>query len=263
MDTFNNSGSFGKKTEPLPVTSEEEKGLRRVFDKMCNTFKKVKIEQEIKDIEAYQFEAKLKVDSQIAAGIKVNMEKVNEQNNATQSRMENLAQDIKDLDENKDKSISNADVTEILKRLGHKPNKYEVEEMIWEVDEDLDSCLTWPEFKLMYNRNIMDQSGLEPSRMYNLTQFLIYDSNNNGMVSVDETMKMIYARNDRNKDLMETKLKELFGSDLIETGTEGGEISFPKFLKAVEKVQLNAFKGTTKGRILASKGGLKKSGKKQ
>ena len=53
---------------------------------------------------------------------------------------------------------------------------------------------------------------------------------------------------------MEAKLKELFGEDMHETGTEGGEISYSQFVKAVEAVQLGSFLGTTKGRIAASRG---------
>ena len=47
---------------------------------------------------------------------------------------------------------------------------------------------------ILHQRNISDRTGLEPSKLYNLVQFLIYDQNDNGLVSVDETMNMLYAR---------------------------------------------------------------------
>ena len=53
---------------------------------------------------------------------------------------------------------------------------------------------------------------------------------------------------------MEQKLKELFGEDMHETGRQGGEINFTKFLNAVEKVQMDTFLKTTKGKIAVAKG---------
>lgn len=60
-------------------------------------------------------------------------------------------------------------------------------------------------------------------------------------------LNKIFYRYGRAK--MEVKLKELFGEDMHETGRQGGEIAFSKFLKSVEKVQMNSFLSTTKGRI--------------
>ena len=41
------------------------------------------------------------------------------------------------------------------------------------------------------------------------------------------------------KAKMESKLKELFGHNMEETGREGGEIDFSKFLDSFERSQLN------------------------
>lgn len=58
-------------------------------------------------------------------------------------------------------------------------------------------------FSLPRQRNINDKTGLEPSKLYNLVQFLMYDQPGqnekdpltvSGTISVDETMKMLYSR---------------------------------------------------------------------
>ena len=111
-----------------------------------------------------------------------------------QKNIDNLKKELSELENKNQRLISSKDVYEMLKELKQKTNIKDVEEMIWEVDEDLDGYLNWSEFRLMYNRNLMDKTGLEPSKMFYLVQFLIYDKNENNRVSVDETMNMLYAR---------------------------------------------------------------------
>ena len=92
-----------------------------------------------------------------------------EKNNATLAearlRLEVLSKEYQDYENKVDKKISCNDVVEMFKFLRFKVSRKEVEEFIWEVDENLDECLDWVEFKLMFTRNIMDRTGLEPSRM--------------------------------------------------------------------------------------------------
>lgn len=168
----------------MPTTSQEEKEVHRVFELLCDYAEKSKLKQEIEDIKNWIN----------ANRNKSHLEHAEENIQAGFNRIEELNQLLHDIENKVDKKISINDVMEMLKRLDAKYTKKEVEEMIWEVDENLDEHLDWVEFRLMFNRNITDRTGLEPSRMYNLTQFLIYDTNNNGMVSVDETMNLLYAR---------------------------------------------------------------------
>ena len=90
--------------------------------------------------------------------------------------------------------------------------------MIWEADEKIGGSIDYEDLQLVFQRNISDRTGLEPSKLYNLVQFLIFDSNENKMVSVDETMAFLHARYGRSG--LEFKLKELFGPDMVESGTE-------------------------------------------
>ena len=91
-----------------------------------------------------------------------------------------------------------------------------------------------------FERNIRDKSGLEPASFYHMIQFMIYDRDNNGMVSIDETMNMLYARVGR--DEMESKITKLFGADdgapIKEVGSQGGEIDFERYLEVVSREQL-------------------------
>ena len=78
--------------------------------------------------------------------------------------------------EEKKNFISHMDIAKVLIFLGCNPSKSEVKLIVWEVDDDLDGYLSKAEFLNMYKRCISDKSGLEPRKLYNLVQFLMYDS---------------------------------------------------------------------------------------
>jgi calmodulin len=228
---------------------------------LCDYKRKLMIKDQIREIQANSYMAK--IQAQMDSRVTPNYKELESAEAEALRQIEKLHQDYQDLENQVDKKISCNDVYQMLKRLKVKIQKREVQEMIWEIDDDLDGCIDWPEFRLMFTRNVMDKCGLEPSKMFNLTQFLIYDHNNNGRVSVDETMNMLYARSPPpsllyltplllrfGKDKMEKKLKELFGENMHETGREGGEISYQEFIRAVEKVQVQTFWNTTQGNIV-------------
>ena len=84
---------------------------------------------------------------------------------------------------------------------------------------------------LMYERNVNDKTGLEPCQLYDAVQFMMYDTDMSGTVSVDETMTMLYQRYGKKK--LETELQRLFGNSL--KAADGiGELSFQQYLKAVK-----------------------------
>ena len=68
-----------------------------------------------------------------------------------QKEEENLRRCFEEIIKHDDK-ISLRDLTEQLAKLAYKPKRAEIEDMIWEVDEDCDKCVSWDEFKLMFAR---------------------------------------------------------------------------------------------------------------
>ena len=73
-----------------------------------------------------------------------------------------------------------------------------------------------------------------------------------GCVSEDESEKgiLVFSR----KLLCE----ELFGDDMRETGTQGGEINFPQYLERVERTQLLTFISSPMGSAQVAKAGSAK-----
>ncbi|KAG5191530.1 hypothetical protein JKP88DRAFT_251519 [Tribonema minus] len=244
------------------ISPQEERELRRVFDKLCDFNAK----QNLTALHMYMHmwnvchtEEVDRLGGEIAA----------------------LQQQLRALESpSGSQKIKAIDVSQSMAVLGRRCTKKEVMDMIWEVDENLDGCVDWEEFRLMFNRNVNDRTGLEPSKLYNMSfhaakprkkhaglddkpshllclqaqvQFMVYDVNGNGLVSVDETMNMLYARYGRAR--MEVKLKELFGEEMRETGTQGGEITFTQYLASVERTQLATFLGTNMGKAHLAKVG--------
>lgn len=117
------------------------------------------------------------------------------------------------------KRIHHRDLLQALESLGKATNKKEVEDMVWEVDEDSDGTVSWKEFYLMYVRNQSDDTGLEPSQLFSVVQFLMYDKQNKGEVTLDQTMEMLFKKYGKDKLEAEIKVSLLEG---VGWGGQGG-----------------------------------------
>lgn len=110
-----------------------------------------------------------------------------------------------------------------------------MDQWIWEVDEDLDGCVSRYEFNLMYKRCIFDKTGLEPRNLFNLVQFLMYDQGNRGQITVEDTLELIYVRY---KDQLEENIKSIFGEEEKTPDGLERQISFEEYLKQIRKRDL-------------------------
>jgi calmodulin len=67
------------------------------------------------------------------------------------------------LDTKGDGKIDPEELNQVFQTLGHKPRRGEVEDLIWEVDEDCDGNISWHEFQRMYHRCRQDSTGTSRS----------------------------------------------------------------------------------------------------
>lgn len=238
------------------ITNNELKELRRVFRQLCYFAEKAPKQQKLKELDEKLTEMQRLSHGYSADAIHVKGESIED----LEAKKRILEDELGEIESRPDQHIRPQDTGIAMKMLGKRLTKREVQDLMWEVDEKVDGVVDWDEFKLMFDRNINDTSGLEPSSFYHLVQFMIYDKDNNGKVSIDETMNMLYSRLGREK--MEDAISRLFGGDdgspIVEVGNQGGEIDFTRYLKVSELEQRKLFDASELGRNLAEKKKKKK-----
>jgi Ca2+-binding EF-hand superfamily protein len=124
------------------------------------------------------------------------------------------------LDAKKDDKLDWEEISAALTRLGHKTPKEEIELWIWEVDDDLDNMVGRDEYLTMYQRCISDQTGLEPRNLFNLVQFLMYDRDYTGTISVEQTLQILFVRHGRGE--LDNEIAAIFGAN--QKGDDGQEL---------------------------------------
>ena len=178
--------------EPKDVSQNEYRELKRVFDYMADFAPKYKLRKDLQPrldrkakIEAYYKnpEAVKIIDESGeelgAAVLAAELERLEREIASVQGQIDAIDARPDDV-----KKIHPRDLQQALAFLGKHTEKKEIDDMIWEVDENLDGCVDWTEFSLMFRRNITDKSGLEPTQLFNVVQFLMYDKDFSGEVSV-------------------------------------------------------------------------------
>lgn len=157
--------------------------------------------------------------------------------------------------------ISPLDVARVLQFLGLHPSRNNVEQIIWEVDDDLDGYVNYDEFLTMYKRCIVSEKlcrehGLhpehEPKKLFNLTQFLMYDKTFKGKVTVEETLQILFVRHGRDK--LDEEIKHIFGDNEKNEDGSDLEINYETYL---EKIQNRALEDHLRAVEKLKKGDIK------
>ena len=201
------------RTMDAKVSQNDLKELRRVFDFLADFAPKNKLRRELQP----KLERRAKIAMFLRnpeavkmvdeTGAELPMAVVTLEDKRLEDECRELAARVDAVAAKGDdvKRIHPRDLFTALEFLGKPTNKKEVEDMLWEVDEDIDGSVCWTEFQLMFRRNIADKTGLEPCQLFSVVQFLMYDREFTGMVSLDQTMHMLYNR--YGKDRLEVEMK--------------------------------------------------------
>jgi hypothetical protein len=62
--------------------------------------------------------------------------------------------------------------------------RQQIEELIWEINDNLDGVISYGEFERSYVRARSDRTGLEPCEIFFLTCFLMFDKSCSGKVTL-------------------------------------------------------------------------------
>eukprot|EP00357_Protocruzia_adherens_P019961 CAMPEP_0115015300 /NCGR_PEP_ID=MMETSP0216-20121206/26677_1 /TAXON_ID=223996 /ORGANISM="Protocruzia adherens, Strain Boccale" /LENGTH=204 /DNA_ID=CAMNT_0002385375 /DNA_START=37 /DNA_END=651 /DNA_ORIENTATION=+ len=146
---------------------------------------------------------------------------------------------VRDNASGKEKQVKKIDwqgISKALTQLGMKMTKAEIELMVWEVDDDLDKMVSKSEFEMMYKRCRFDEKGLEPQKLFNLVQFLMFDKDFKGVVTEEETYELIYVRY-QDETKFKDEVENIFGS-IPKNEVQERVIRFPQYLEQINKRQL-------------------------
>ena len=149
-------------------------------------------------------------------------------------------QDSKDLrrvfdriDTEKSGKLGFQELKNLFDELSHPAKKKDIEDMIWEVDEDCDKKVSWSEFQSMFTRAKEDKSGYEPRKLYNVVEFLMNDKDDSGSVSLEEAMQPLFLRYGR--EMIDVHLEEMFGTSDVFSGKE---LCLTEYLDSLHTIQI-------------------------
>uniref|UniRef100_A0A7S0V8N5 EF-hand domain-containing protein n=1 Tax=Polytomella parva TaxID=51329 RepID=A0A7S0V8N5_9CHLO len=135
---------------------------------------------------------------------------------ARKNEQDELERAFNTIDKKGDRKIDPEELTQLFQELGHVPKRGEVEDMIWEVDEDCDNCISWLEFQTLYTRCRDDKTGYEPRGLFNVVEFVMNDKYNQGFITLEEAMQIMYLRYGRAQ--LDMQLEEVFGTADLNSG---------------------------------------------
>ena len=146
-----------------------------------------------------------------------------EDNNSINEREKELKEYFEMFDRDKDGSINEKELGNILRSLGHDPTDQDLSEMINEVDNNSDSKIEFDEFcKIMNNK--LKQNDAEQEL---IEAFKIFDREGKGLISENEFKHIMLSLGEK---ISEEELEEMMKKADPE---KKGYVNYKQFVKVI------------------------------
>lgn len=121
--------------------------------------------------------------------------------------------DPKENEKKKTNKFSFKALRKTIKTLCNEYAKQDIEDMIFQCDEDNDNKLSQEEFMNMYKKCIVDENEEEGKKLFYLVQFLMYDKEDKKYITIEDTLEILCARNQAE---MDNNIDAIFGFEFVD-----------------------------------------------
>ena len=223
-----------ERLKKIDLQQSEKIRLNYVFNQLCALEEEKSSDDDSKNKQYYKnINEKAKQKQSIPKVTKGKKGKGNENlkkaNQKTYKNKDEEDEESKEKEQPKKKFGQKA-LRKIIRKLCHEFAKDELDNMIWEVDENLDGYVSEKEFENMYKKCITDEKEEEGKKLFYLAQFLMYDKDEKHEITVEDTLEILCARHQSNVD---AALDAIFD---IEQKDEKGKVKTISFLEYAQRM---------------------------
>jgi calmodulin len=206
-----------ERLKKIELQQSEKIRLNYVFNKLCS-LEEEKSSDDDSSNKKYYRNINEKAEKKRMKNTKIKYE--SKQEKIKQKKYKNKDEEDEEQKEKQQpkKKFSQKALRKVIRTLCNEFAKDELDNMIWEVDENLDGYVSEREFENMYKKCITDEKEEEGKKLFYLAQFLMYDKDEKHEITVEDTLEILCARHQSNVD---AALDSIFD---IEKKDENGKV---------------------------------------
>ena len=192
-----------QKLAKIEIKSSEQVRLNAVFDQLCAYEEEPSSDEDSKEKlykKKIEERANAKKMKQPKSTFVSQTMKKTQKKTTKKFKEDDDDQEQKEKEKAHKKKFSFKALRKTIRNLCDEYAKDEIEQMIWEVDENSDGYVSEKEFTNMYKKCIVDEKEEDAKKLFYLVQFLMYDKENKHYITVEDTLEILCARNQAQMD---------------------------------------------------------------